>query len=100
LVPNESDGYAARGAIYLAKGECAEAVKELNRAVEIEPDYSSAYFYRANCYYRTGDFDRAVADYDEAIKHNRGLDEDYINEVYKNRQKALEMRTNKASQHQ
>jgi tetratricopeptide (TPR) repeat protein len=33
-----------------------------------DPTYPSAYNNRGNAWYRRGDFDRAIADYDEAIQ--------------------------------
>jgi len=47
----------------------SEATIELySRAIALDPDFSTAYNNRGLAYYDKGDYDRAIADYDQAIQ--------------------------------
>lgn len=56
-----------------------EAIKEFDRAIELEPEYAGAYYNRG-CIYREGDKQRAIRDFTKAIE----LKSEYA-EAYNNR---------------
>lgn len=59
-------------AISLAmKGAYYRAIDELDRAIELNPEYANAYFNRAELQFELQDFAAAVQDYTRAIEHNR-----------------------------
>ena len=59
--------YSARGLIATHDGAFQDAIADYNRALELKPDYSAAFFNRAEAYSSLGQLDRACADYDAAI---------------------------------
>ena len=44
------------------------AVKTLDKAIELNPGYSDAYFHRGTAYFYQFKFDEAIKDYDKAIE--------------------------------
>ena len=91
LEPNDSGVLAWRGDAYFLKSEIPgpnvnvedlrrRALADLNKSIQVEPDYAWAYARRAYFYGQTGDRDKALADYNKSIQ----LDPDDA-EVYKNR---------------
>ena len=50
------------------RGERDAAIRDCDRAIELEPDYADAYFRRATAYLNKGDNDHAVADYTRAMQ--------------------------------
>ena len=61
-------------------GKHEEAIEDLNKAIELKPDYALAYNNRGIAYNNLGQYDRAIEDYDKAIE----LDPDYTY-AYNNR---------------
>ena len=57
-----------RGVSYAALGRVSEAMSDLARAIELNPQYPNAYFNRAELKYKQGDYPGAVADYTIALK--------------------------------
>lgn len=47
-----------------------EFIAEINRALQLDPEYGAAYNHRGNAFDESGQYDRAVADYDRALKLN------------------------------
>jgi tetratricopeptide (TPR) repeat protein len=70
---------------YESEGQYFEAISEYNKAIEINPRCTEAYFNRGNIYQRWGQFDHAISDYNKAIEI--GL---MNSEVYNNRGNALQ----------
>ncbi len=98
LAPNEANAYCNRGVVYGEKREWNKAVADLSEAIRLNPKYVSAYFQRGCAYLGKGcpssvfeksgtgvgglvgaaawgflglgkaDFDRAIADFTEAIR--------------------------------
>ena len=48
------------------KGRCAEAIAELNRALEYDDQSAEAYFLRGVCRYRLGHYQQVADDMDAA----------------------------------
>ena len=68
--PDSAVDYNNRGLMYLRNNQLSEAIEDLTRALEINPQLDSAYNNRANCYVAQGNLAAAVADYDEALDLN------------------------------
>jgi tetratricopeptide (TPR) repeat protein len=62
--------YTQRGRELLEKREYVEALVNLNRAIEIDPSYSSAYYLRGNIKDNFEDRHGAMKDYNLAIEKN------------------------------
>lgn len=70
----------------------SEAIKDIDRAIELYPDYAYAYYNRANLYCLSGHTTEAIEDYTKAIElnvyfaeayYNRGLLQIYLKDSYK-----------------
>jgi tetratricopeptide (TPR) repeat protein len=61
-----------------------EALKYLNKAIELDPKYASAYHLRGIAYAVLEEYRRAIKDYNKAIELNPELD-DALSEIYSNR---------------
>ena len=46
------------------------AIRNYNKAIEIEPNNALLYGKRGNSYYQLGDFYKAISDYDQSLKLN------------------------------
>jgi tetratricopeptide (TPR) repeat protein len=53
--------YYKRGESYVLKGETINAMKDLNQAISLKPDFINAYVMLSECYRRIGDLDNAQA---------------------------------------
>ena len=71
LDPDKPWPYSMRGAAHNALGEYDMALKDLNRAVEISPDYAPAFTNKAITFMRIGDNSMARLNIDEALYLNR-----------------------------
>jgi len=60
--------YALRGKAWKDMGDIDKAFKDLNRAIELDPDLGEAYFIRAQAYEIMGEMDKANADYKKGCK--------------------------------
>ena len=90
LNPNNAFAYSQRGNIYtltllhrsvsffvaginLSNAELQRAaINDLNKAIELKPDYGEAYNNRGLAYYMIKDYDKALADFEHALKLNSG----------------------------
>ena len=54
--------YLRQASLYVLTGEYDQALSRLDRAIELAPDLSSAYFLRAEMYSTLGETEKAVAD--------------------------------------
>ena len=68
------------GAAYAAKEDFDNAIKDYNRAIQLEPDYAEVYNNRGTAYANKDEFDNAIENFDKAIQ----LQPDYVN-AYHNR---------------
>lgn len=74
IAPNSSK-YGSRAAIYKLKGQFDRAIEDLTKAIALtnRADSSQYLLARGNLHHDKGDFNRAIADYDQAHR----LDPDY-----------------------
>ncbi|MEK6233991.1 MAG: tetratricopeptide repeat protein, partial [Planctomycetales bacterium] len=60
---------ADKGSDFLLEGEHDQAIAELNRAIELKPDFADAYLTRGAACRNKGETDEARKDYFRAIRH-------------------------------
>ena len=60
--------YNSRGIVWEKKGDLKKALADFNRAVELDPDYPSAYYNRSGLYERMGNLKAALADVERFIQ--------------------------------
>ncbi len=70
------------GVVYAAKKDYDTAIRDYNKAIELDPNYAAAFCNRGIAYYNKKNYDTAIRDYDKAIEidpnfaeafYNRGL---------------------------
>lgn len=66
LRPAYSPFWADRGWAYVCAGQTARGIEDLNRALALHP-YFLAFVYRGAAYFDLGQYDAALADYDQVI---------------------------------
>jgi len=74
--PEQGIAYFYRGLIFAIINNYQEALKDFNRAIEIQPKEISLdriYDLRGNCYEDLGDRQKAIKDYEKAIEINPSL---------------------------
>ncbi|MBN1694163.1 tetratricopeptide repeat protein [candidate division WOR-3 bacterium] len=47
-----------------------QAIRDFDKAIQLNPEYVDAYYYRGNAYRSKGDYAKAIQDYDKAIELN------------------------------
>jgi tetratricopeptide (TPR) repeat protein len=65
--PNKARGYYSLGSIFDITGDKEQALKNLNKALELQPAYAEAYNNRGLFYKRNGNYDEAIKDLNKAI---------------------------------
>jgi tetratricopeptide (TPR) repeat protein len=70
--------YTNQGTTYSKKGKYKEAIKEYDKAIEINPGYKLAYYNRSVAYTKTGQYDRAINDCNKVLQ----LDPKHANSYY------------------
>ena len=55
---------------YEEKGELDQAIAAYTEAIELEPEWAEAYFFRGGAYAKKDDLERAVTDYSHVIRLN------------------------------
>ena len=70
--------YYNQAAYYFKKGEYGRAIEDLNKAIELKPDFFEAYFNRASAYFQRDEYDRAIKDLDKAIELKPDYAETYF----------------------
>ena len=66
----DAGAFNNRGLTYYYKGEYDKAIKEYNKAIELNPKYAEAFNNRGLAYRHKGELDRAIKDYNKAIELN------------------------------
>jgi tetratricopeptide (TPR) repeat protein len=56
-----------------------EALKDFDKAIELDPLFDQPYYYRGNIKYSATDYQGALADYSKAIEVNPGFADAYFN---------------------
>jgi tetratricopeptide (TPR) repeat protein len=57
-----------RASAYAYQGKCAQAINDLNEAIQIDPTSAESYHQRASVYTLTGDKQQAIADFTSEIR--------------------------------
>jgi TonB family protein len=91
----EACRHAYAGKSLLGKAEYQEAVKEISEAINLEPKFGTAYYYRSLAYMDLEEYDKAISDIDKAIELSPGVfgyftQRGSINLFKKDYQKAIE----------
>ncbi|HBJ37331.1 MAG TPA: hypothetical protein DDZ51_21780, partial [Planctomycetaceae bacterium] len=64
------------------KKKFADAIADLNMALELDPDGQHFHRQRAACYYNSKNFEKALLDFDEAIRRDPQISSYYLNRGY------------------
>ena len=80
--PNDYSLYYKRG---LLKKYTVDALKDYDKAIQLNPLYTNAYLYRAVCKERIKDYYGAIFDYTEVIKLSKDSDIDLSGAAYEGR---------------
>lgn len=76
--PNNYLTYFKRATVYLALNSPKSALEDLNKALELNKDFTPALSQRASLYIKLGSLDEARADYERLLKMEPGDDEALI----------------------
>jgi len=57
-----------RAGAYFSRGLFEQAIRDLDQAVKLNPNYARAFVHRGRVYRSMGQYDRAIQDFDQAIK--------------------------------
>ncbi|HEC56454.1 MAG TPA: tetratricopeptide repeat protein [Candidatus Syntrophoarchaeum butanivorans] len=71
--------YYNRGLVYAEQEKYDEAIKDFDKAIELNPDDAEAYHNRGIAYTKLGEYDEAIKDFDKAIELNPDDAEAYHN---------------------
>lgn len=69
--PITSEMYCQEGKVYQQMGMFDQAVTSLTKAIQKNPKNKEAYFARAQAYFETGNFEKALNDYLQSEKSNK-----------------------------
>jgi serine/threonine protein kinase len=61
------------GSTYLQLKQHAKGIEALTAAIELKPTYATAYKLRAEAYEQLGQYELAIADYENTLKHVTGI---------------------------
>ncbi len=80
---HDSDkSYYDRGADHYFAKQYSEAIEDLTKAIEIDPDNYRVYDLRGSAYKSLKQFDRALSDYNRALEINPQFDNAYRNRAH------------------
>ncbi len=79
VTPTEARAYKQRGNMYGQKGNLFQASRDINKALELDPDFPKAYVDRAVIEIKTNQLEAAMSDLDRAISLDPTLKEAYLN---------------------
>lgn len=86
LAPPKAEVYRMLGTCYLKIGDGSSAIDHLSRALDMDPDLTSAYATRAEAYFIQGNYDLTISDSSKAIR--LGGDPRIVAGAYRARAKA------------
>ncbi|CAI4233306.1 unnamed protein product [Auanema sp. JU1783] len=75
LDPNNYQTLYRRATVFLAMGKSKSAIPDLDRVIELKPDFTAARISRANVLLKQGDIDNAEVDYNAVLAHDSANDE-------------------------
>ncbi len=67
LAPDMYTNYLNRGIVLVAKKQWADAVKDFDKTIKLNPEMGEPYYQRSVCYKNIGDSAKAAADLDKAL---------------------------------
>ena len=76
---NDAVFYNNRGIDYRNEGKLDLAIKDFDKAIELNPEFAEAYNNLGNAYDDKGDFDKAIVNFNTAIKFKSDFVEVYVN---------------------
>jgi tetratricopeptide (TPR) repeat protein len=79
VLQNSPESLLLIGMIYVNVENYDEALKLIDKAIELNPEYAKAYNYRGNVYSDIKNYDKAFEDYDKAIELNPKVEYSYYN---------------------
>ena len=56
------------GTALVIDGEYEKAIVELNKAIELDPEYAEAYYNRGLAYNNSGEMAKAISDYEKCVE--------------------------------
>ena len=68
-----------RGLIHLERGQRELAIRDFDRAIQINPNFEEALVSRGHFYFQSGRMEEAIRDFDSAIKVNPAFSDAYRN---------------------
>ena len=71
--------YNNRGNSYGRLGESAQAIKDYDQALRLDPGYALVYRNRGRTYHRLGEYRRAIKNYDQALRIDPGFADAFQN---------------------
>ncbi len=86
LNPNQAESHLNLGKSLLKMGLLSESETELLRSKALDPKSHESYFYLASLYFKGGQFQSAIKNYDRAIELGFGGDQDFIKDLQVHRQ--------------
>jgi serine/threonine protein kinase/tetratricopeptide (TPR) repeat protein len=60
----------------------SDAIKHFDKAIELDPEYSDAYYERGTCYLKIGNFVPGILDFSRALELNPRIADQVYNKVY------------------
>ena len=76
---NDAAFYNNRGIDYRKENKLDLAIKDFDKAIELNPEFAEAYNNLGNAYDDEGNFDKAIANFNTAIKFKSDFVETYVN---------------------
>lgn len=72
---NSAEEHLKAGMKYFVEKNYDNAINEYNTAIQLNPDFGLAYFFRGMACSENGDLDQAMSDFDKVIVHNPDITE-------------------------
>lgn len=81
---NEAGGYILRGKAYSALGKTQDALNDMNKAIAIDPSGQN-YCERGRVFHESGQYDKAIGDYDKVLSMNLNDGNTFYNRALSNK---------------
>lgn len=79
MEPNNAQNYYSRGILHRKAGRASEAIKDYNKALQLNPDYYEALSNRGNAYFDLRQYQNAINDYTSSLQMNPNHNSSYMN---------------------